>query len=429
MESILDIKEKYAVDESIESLETYAYQPISGTKYNIPGQIQIHIENTSALFLPSASWLQIEGKLVKEDGVTVYATAKKITLTNNGPLYLFDKMKYELNGQEIESIYHPGHATTMLGLTKYSPNFNAGAGLNQCWCIDTAATAVENDNEGFKRRVDYILEKPTPRGSFRLAIPLSLPFGFCDDYNKVVCGFAHTLTLVRSASSKNALFRDATAADGTIIIDKISWMMPKVKPRLENDYQLVKLIASRETLSVGFRMRQCTSITLPQTQRYTWQLGVRSVSEKPRYIMVALQTDKFNDEAKNTATFDHCSLTNIYVLLNNERYPAIDFNANFTMHKYENLYKSFCDFIQKFYGIDPLVAGTAVDPSLYKELYPIFICDVSKQSERLRVGVVDITIEMFFGANVPENTSAFAVMISDRKLKFQSDGQKMNVIY
>ena len=99
------------------------------------------------------------------------------------------------------------------------------------------------------------------------------------------------------------------------------------------------------------------------------------------------------------------------------------------MHKYENLYKSFCDLIKKFYGIDPLVAGTAVDPPLYNELYPIFICDVSKQSDRLRVGVVDITIEMFFGANVPERTSAFAMMISDRKLKFQSDGQKMNVIY
>ena len=131
MESILDIKEKYAVDESIESLETYAYQPISGTKYNIPGQIQIRIENTSALFLPSASWLQIEGKLVKADGATVFATGKKITLTNNGPLFLFDNILYELNGQEIESIYHPGHATTMLGLTKYSYNFNAGQGLNQ----------------------------------------------------------------------------------------------------------------------------------------------------------------------------------------------------------------------------------------------------------------------------------------------------------
>ena len=58
-----------------------------------------------------------------------------------------------------------------------------------------------------------------------------------------------------------------------------------------------------------------------------------------------------------------------------------------------------------------------------------FICDVSKQSERLQQGVVDVTIEMFFGANIPVNTSAFDVIISDRKLKFQSDGKKMNVIY
>ena len=74
-------------------------------------------------------------------------------------------------------------------------------------------------------------------------------------------------------------------------------------------------------------MRQC--IALPQTQRYTSRLGVRSVSEKTRYIMIVLQIDKFNDETKNSATFDHCGLlTNIYVLLNNVRYPAIDFKAN-----------------------------------------------------------------------------------------------------
>ena len=68
------------------------------------------------------------------------------------------------------------------------------------------------------------------------------------------------------------------------------------------------------------------------------------------------------------------------------------------MYRYENLYKSFCDFTQMFYGIDSVVASTAVDPFLYNELYPLFICDVSKQSERLRIGVIDITIEMFFGA-------------------------------
>ena len=194
-----------------------------------------------------------------------------------------------------------------------------------------------------------------------------------------------TLTLVRSASSKNALFRDADAADGRIVIENISWMMPKVKPSDGDKYQLYKTIESKATLEVGFRMRQCTSIALPQTQRYTWQLGVRSVPEKPRYIMIALETGKSNDEMKNTATFDHCELTNIYVLLNNERYPAIDFNADLAKYKYENLYKSFCDFMQKFYGIDRLVMSAAVDPFLYKELYSLFICDVSKQSERLLI--------------------------------------------
>ena len=99
----------------------------------------------------------------------------------------------------------------------------------------------------------------------------------------------------------------------------------------------------------GFRQRQCASIALPRTQRYTWQLGVRSLSGSPIYIIIALQTDKTNDETKNTVTFDHCQLTNIYVLLNNERYPAIDFNVDFAKYKYENLYKSFCDFRKKFY--------------------------------------------------------------------------------
>ena len=178
-----------------------------------------------------------------------------------------------------------------------------------------ASTAVKNGNKGFKRRVDYVLEKPVPRGSFRFTFPLALAFGLCEDYTKVICGFTHILTLVQLASSKNALFRDANAVNGTIVIDKISWMMPKVKPRLGDRYQLYKIIESKDTLAVGFRMRQCTSIALPQTQRYTWQLGVRSVPEKRRYIIIALQTDKSNDETENTAIFDRCSLTNIYVLL------------------------------------------------------------------------------------------------------------------
>ena len=55
--------------------------------------------------------------------------------------------------------------------------------------------------------------------------------------------------------------------------------------------------------------------------------------------------------------------------------------------------------------------------------------DVSKQSERLRSGVTDIAIQCRFKENPPATTVAHAVMISDRKLRFKSDGEKMSVLF
>lgn len=428
VDSILQINENYSVDDSIKSYETYAFQPISGTQLNSAGQITIRVENQDSFFHPRKSWLQIEGKLTKTAALAVYADADLVSLTNNGLLYLFDNIKYELSGQEIESVYHPGHASTILGLSRYSTNFDQGPGLNQCWTLDTS-TAAANANTGFKKRHDYIIEKAAPKGNFRFSINLEHLFGFCEDYDKVLYGFTHTLTLVRSGSDNNAIFRTNAAGAGSVTLEKISWMLPRIEPNDEQKYQLYKSIEKKEVLNVGFRMRQCATVSVPQTPSFTWRLGVRAAPEKPRYIMIAFQTGKSNDQEKNTALFDHCNVSNMYVLLNNTRYPAIDFNASFAKNEYENFYKELADFPQKYYGLDSLVSNITMDPIQYKDLFPIFVFDVSRQSERLQQGVVDITVEMMFSANVAANTVAYALLISDRKLKFQSDGKKMNVIF
>jgi len=57
----------------------------------------------------------------------------------------------------------------------------------------------------------------------------------------------------------------------------------------------------------------------------------------------------------------------------------------------------------------------------------MFVFDVTKQSEKLKNSVTDIQIKAHFSANVPANTEAFAVVISDKSLIFQSHGQKMHV--
>ena len=80
-------------------------------------------------------------------------------------------------------------------------------------------------------------------------------------------------------------------------------------------------------------------------------------------------------------------------------------------------------------GLDPLIVGKYVDIITYKEEFPVFYFDVPKQSERLSQSVVDIKIRMRFAENVGANVMAYPLVISDRRLKFQSDGKKMNVIH
>ena len=65
-----------------------------------------------------------------------------------------------------------------------------------------------------------------------------------------------------------------------------------------------------------------------------------------------------------------------------------------------------------------------MSPATFKSLYQIHVFDVSKQSERLTEGV-----RMEFSANVPVNTQAYALVISDRILKFKSVGSKMKVLF
>ena len=116
-------------------------------------------------------------------------------------------------------------------------------------------------------------------------------------------------------------------------------------------------------------------------------------------------------------------------MLNSTRYPAVDYNLSFPKKQFSRVYGYAAAFRSKFYRMDELVSNPNITPIDYKSLFPLFVFDVSKQSERIKNSVTDIQIKAQFNANVPANTEAFAVVISDRMLKFQSGGNKMSVVY
>ena len=78
-------------------------------------------------------------------------------------------------------------------------------GLNQLWYKDPATTAVKADNNGFTARHVYLIQSPTVEGTFSFRIPMKHIFGFCEDYDKIVYGLKHNLTLVRKTDD-DAIF-------------------------------------------------------------------------------------------------------------------------------------------------------------------------------------------------------------------------------
>ena len=63
-------------------------------------------------------------------------------------------------------------------------------------------------------------------GSFRFSVRLEDIFGFATDYNRVMYGFVHTLTLVRNVNHNDVLFGKTGAAAGKVEFTQISWILP-----------------------------------------------------------------------------------------------------------------------------------------------------------------------------------------------------------
>ena len=230
------------------------------------------------------------------------------------------------------------------------------------------STLMQAANDiGFYTRQGYLIRNPDPKGSFQCAIPMRHIFGVVDDYLKMTYGMRDTLQLIRKDDNE-ALFRTAADGAGKVVLSKLAWSIPIVQPNDVRKVNLYKSIAAINVIPVSFRMRQCETFSLLQARSTVWRLCVSSAPEKPRWVLVGLERNKSGNQETNAAVFDHCNLTNMQVWLNHSRYPSVDMSTDFAKERYAGVYKSFYDFASRYYGIDNLLAGTAVNPNAFKSL-------------------------------------------------------------
>ena len=77
-ESILELHETNATDESIKYYEYDEYQPITGTQLNSAGQITITIENQDQFLHLHNSCLLIGGNVLKADDAKLLGFVKAV---------------------------------------------------------------------------------------------------------------------------------------------------------------------------------------------------------------------------------------------------------------------------------------------------------------------------------------------------------------
>ena len=175
----------------------------------------------------------------------------------------------------------------MLGLLKHPDDFSKAQSHNQLWYKDTATTAAKVDNNGFAARHAYLIQSPTVKGTFSFRIPMKHIFGFCEDYDKIVYGLKHSLTLVRKTDN-DAIFRRAAAGARKVSLDKMSWFMTHVIPADAEKFSIYMTIQSKVKMHVASRMRQCDMLVSESTS-FTWLLSVKQLRRNRDILLLVFK--------------------------------------------------------------------------------------------------------------------------------------------
>ncbi|XP_071576357.1 uncharacterized protein [Temnothorax nylanderi] len=401
MADILSIGGEPIFDERIVGIETHTYNPYVNTTFGHNDEIRIPIQQQDLYTLPCDSFLYVEGRLY-DDGAG--ATTSEATdaqrqyakLVNNCVAFMFDEIRYELDGVEIDRCRNVGITSTIKIYASLTAE-RARRLQNAGWSYPTNESNLNDVNSTFAR---------------------------------VVINARHELILIRARNDVNCVVdpkktvpRDP-AKDPKITLLKVQLRMPHVALNDVTKLSLLRTLESGRFLSVGFRSWDLYEFPLLQsTTKHSWAVKAAPQLEKPRYVIFALQTGRRNEFTEDSSRFDHCALANVKLYLNSEFYPYDDVNADFESDKFAVLYEMYAKFRGAYYGDSR--DDALFSPREFARVAPLVVINCSRQNEAVKSATVDVRIEFECKENVPPKTTAFCLIVHDRVIEY---GPLTNVV-
>ncbi|XP_066583150.1 uncharacterized protein [Prorops nasuta] len=363
MIDILDIQESPVLDNRITKIEIHGYNPYANTNLRNNDEIRIPIQHQDLYILPSQSFLYIEGKVTRTD-----EDKDEVYLDNNCMAFLFDEIRYELDGVEIDQCRN-------VGITTSIKNYLSVGSINKNY--------VENA-----------------------------------DYNHIVINARHELILIRSRNDLNSLFSgyDKPKVNASIELTKIQWKIPHITLEEMNKLAILRFVENGNVVTMNYRTWDLYEYPLLQSStKHTWAVKASTQLEKPRFIILALQTNRKDQISNQSHIFDHCNISNVRLYLNSESYPYDNLNIDFDKNNYSLLYLMYSKFKSVYYGLQE---NNLLTLNKFKNIAPLIVIDCSRQVESIKNGTVDIRIDFECKKDIPLNTSAYCLILHDRIVEY-----------
>ncbi|KAG5307264.1 MMP7 protein, partial [Acromyrmex insinuator] len=188
-------------------IETHTYNPYANTTFGYSDKIRIPIQQ-DLYTLPCESFLYVEGKFStkKRDGNTSEQQPPK--LSNNCIEFMFDEIRYEIDGVEIDRFRNVGITSTIKNFISLTSN-----------------KSIMLENAGWDGTMH--LFHTTLSDDFNFCVPLNTLLGFCEDYKRIVINARHELILIRARNDNNCVVAHESV-EPKITLSKIQWKMPHV---------------------------------------------------------------------------------------------------------------------------------------------------------------------------------------------------------
>jgi len=298
-------------------------------------------------------------------------------------------------------------------------------------------------NQGFENRVLRTLSNAdgvTANKILNLFLPIKRMFKLFEYNQHVFRGIKHTVRLYKNLNNKTMFMRTPDALDAQLTMNNISWWIPMLRPSIEYGLKFDKeLNSGQKTNLMWNQLKTYISPEFASTIGINGsQWRVTSTGNKPvRVFLVFRHQNQYANlgaqSGSNAMVFQHMNITNIQIRINSLQFPKEEFIADFLVNdNWSRLYMQYLELTGKIYDSDG--GGASISYDDFRNIYPLFCFDLSKQDPQIWANVTQAEIEVRYirSAELPAPNNVpfkiYAIIEFERQMELQGVDNRLRII-